>query len=245
MDPQYYREIKNKKYGNKEDYMKRITSVLLIFVMLFGAVSLTGCREEYALEIGEFGYDIFCPYEGVMLGVRSQDNTFSRDNVNFDLYIGLKRVQHPINRFFTNLTADPSIEPFIEPEKVNTYYLIGMWNLTDYLNSWNYDSSVNITGDDFYILKEISYVDAIKNDTYDIYRSRFTGINYNGYENISVPRDMIDRELANDDAVYHSIVIAIVQVQKNSDGEYEDTGYRSYTLELFIRENEDGTVTLC
>ena len=245
MDPQYYREIKNKKYGNKEDYMKRITSVLLVFVMLFGAVSLTGCREEYALEKGEFGYDVLSPYWGLMLGVRSQNNTFSRDNVNFDLYIGLKRVQHPINRFFTNLTADPSIEPFIEPEKVNTYYLIGMWNLTDYLNSWNYDSSVNITGDDFYILKEISYVDAIKNDTYDIYRSCFDKIIYNSYENISVPPDMIDRELANDDAVYHSIVIAIVQVQKNSDGEYEDTGYRSYTLELFIRENEDGTVTLC
>ena len=224
--------------------MNRITSVLLIFVMLFGAVSLTGCREEYALEIGEFGYDIFCPYEGVMLGVRSQDNTFSRDNVNFDLYIGLKRVQHPINRFFTNLTADPSIEPIIEPEKVNTYYLIGMWNLTDYLNSWNYGSSVNITGDDFYILKEISYVDAIKNDTYDIYRSRFTGINYNGYENISVPRDMIDRELANDDAVYHSIVIAIVQVQKNSDGEYEDTGYRTFTVEIYILEDEDGNIIL-
>ena len=245
MDPQYYREIKNKKYDYREDYMKRITSVLLVFVMLFGAVSLTGCREEYALEKGEFGCDYFSPISGTKLGIRSKENTFVRDNVNLDIYLGLKQVQHPINRFFTNLAADPSIEPIIEPEKVNTYYLIGMWNLTDYLNSWNYGSSVNITGDDFYILKEISYVDAIKNDTYDIYRSRFTGINYNGYENISVPRDMIDRELANDDAVYHSIVIAIVQVQKNSDGEYEDTGYCSYTLELRIRENEDGTITLC
>ena len=244
MDPQYYREIKNKKYDYMEDYMKRITSVLLIFVMLFGAVSFTGCREEYALEIGEFGYDSFITSQQE-LGIRSKNNVFSKNSINFDIYIGLKEVQHPIKRFFTNLTADSSREPYIEPEYANKYYLIGMWALTDYTNARDHSSRAEISIEDFYVFNEVSYIEVIKNDTYDFYRSRFTGINYNSCENIAVPQSLIDRELANDDAVYHSIVVAIVEVQKNSAGEYEDAGNCSYTLELRIRENEDGTVTLC
>ena len=224
--------------------MKKTTSILLIFVMLFSVVSLTGCTEQYALQKGEFGYDIFFPYEGVMLGVRSQNNTFSRDNVDFDIYIGLKEVQHPIKRFFTNLTADSSREPFIYPEYADKYYLMGMWALTDYTNARDHSSRADISIEDFYVLKEISYIESIKNDTYDFYRSSFTGINYNSCENIAVPQYLIDRELANDDAVYHSIVVAIVVVQKNSAGEYEDAGYLAFTVEIYILEDEDGNIIL-
>ena len=221
--------------------MKKLTSLLLALVMLFTALTLLGCMEQYALEAGEFGYDYFFPIDGIKLGIRSKENTFSRDNVNLDIYLGLKRVQPPIQRFFTNLRTDSSAKPIINEEDLNRYYLVGVWTFSDYLSE--FDSDLFFSKENFNILKEVSHVDMMMSEEYDYYMS-FGDLHYNYYENFTIPKSIIEKELNKDDGEYKGIAIAIFDIHKNENGEYEDIGYARNIIEIWITENEDGTVTI-
>lgn len=222
--------------------MKRITSVLLIFVMLFSVVSLTGCTEQYALEKGEFGYDYFSPISGTKLGIRSKENTFVRDNVNLDIYLGLKQVQHPVKKIFTNLTADPSRVPIISEEDKNRYYVLGAWAASDFISYP--DHSCFVTTKNLYVFQEISHIDMMMSEKYDYYVSGFSNLQYNYCKSFTIPEDMIEKEINKDDGEYSQIFIGILNICKNENGEYDDIGCVGPLYVIYVYENEDGSIIL-
>ena len=221
--------------------MKKLTSLLLALIMLFTALTLSGCGERYAIEEGVFRYEYY-PTPEIKLAIRSKVNEFSVDNVNLDLYIGLNQVQTPIQKLFVYRSEVDSHLPQIDAEDINRHYLVGLISLSDYMKEVESSGDSQISIEKFHVLKEISHTDVVQGDEYDYYISYFTGAHYNYSHNFVIPKSII-RNGISDDGNY-KMAIGILDICKKEKGEFEEKGYIRCVYELHFVENENGTLTL-
>ena len=221
--------------------MKKLTSILLIIIMLFTATSFTGCMDKYAIQEGGFNYPYYW-FHGPHLGLRSVSDTFPGGEVFVDLFIGLKRVQPPLKRYFTDLFSDSSYVPEITEKDKNSYYLVGVWCYSD-IKADSPVMEVTYSLDKLHVIKEISHAEMKTSEKYDYYETHIGGMHYNYSERISLS-EYIEKELSQSKEKYKRIFIGIANVSKDANGEYVEINARQYVIELRIIKKADGTIII-
>lgn len=161
-------------------------SICVLAVLSF-ALLLCGCgyKQHANFESGYFAYTSMPPQ--IMIGVRSDKDTFLRDDVSFDLYYG-----------FHDIDYDKKYD--YNPE--NGYLATGRENvvLALYLGHYLVDDDDELFNkgefDDYnhfehhYLLNEISGAAAFSGD-YGYTNTYRDGIKYRHYERITVPQECL------------------------------------------------------
>lgn len=163
--------------------IRRVFRVLLILLMV--SLLTEGCEQKSKLEKG-FDYT-FTP-NSIMFGVKFGTDTFSKNNVTFDLYYGVYDIGYAQKN-----NADPK----------SNYLKEGYETISFGLYICEADYSLNIVNDmeisdykmidNHYFVKEISEEEAFS-DEYGFTMSYWNGITYNHSEKITIPSSFFKNE---------------------------------------------------
>lgn len=162
--------------------LHRIANAMLISV-LFVVVFLAGCYKQQAnFESGYFGYTNHPPQ--IMIGVRSETDTFSRDNIIFDLYYGF----HDIG-YDEKYNHDPK-GSYLAANRKNVILCLyfGHYLIDDFEFNGEFKDYKSL--ENHYFVKEISEEDAFS-DEYGYTMTYRNGITYNHYETVAVPQECL------------------------------------------------------
>lgn len=158
----------------------RMVLILSVITLLISA-----CGENAKPEKG-FDYT-FTPNE-IMFGARSDTDTFSNDNVAFDIYYGV----HDIG-YDEKYGTDPKSRYRKEGYETIFFglYICDAEHSLDVVNDMEIDDYKMI--DDHYFVKEISEEEAFSEE-YGFTMSYWKGITYNHSEEITVPTEFFTEE---------------------------------------------------
>ncbi len=182
----------------------------LIFISILIIFLLFGCGNEAKLESG-FGYT-FTPQQ-IMMGVRSQTDTFTTENVCFDLYYGL----HDIG-YNEKYNCDPK-----NGYMKNGYetVLFGLY-VCDNEHSLDVCNDMEISDyrviDNHYFIKSIPESVAFTDD-YGFTMSYLKGISYNHSEMIAIPSELFSEETGS----FAIKLIAFYEPLEEGDNYYTST----------------------
>ena len=161
---------------------KRVERTFItVLVLLIVTLLISACGKDVKLEKG-FGYT-FTP-DIIMLGARSDTDTFSKDNVAFDLYYGVHDIGYD-EKYNTHPETHYRKDGY---EKIFFgLYICDAEHSLDVVNDMEVDNYKMI--DDHYFVKEISEEEAFSEE-YGFTMSYWKGISYNHSEEITVPREI-------------------------------------------------------
>ncbi len=188
----------------------------VVIILLITTLLLTGCKEA-EFECGQFGYT-YTP-DQIMFGARSATDTFSIDNVKFDLYYALYDFDYGMDNRKNAYCAIGHDEIFVVLYVCN-YEMIGtfkthMW-IDDYKNQ-----------DGYYIVKTLSEDEAFSEE-YGYKMRYLTGIKYNHKEEILIPDKFFNEKKG-------TIAVSIVAFNFPLEGENQylvaETNYIKFDYE--------------
>lgn len=170
-----------KTYTNKPT--GRVFRVLLILLMVF--LFTTSCEQKYQFEKG-FDYT-WSPNE-IMFGAKSNTDTFSKNDVTFDLYYGVHNIGYD-----EKYSTDPKSGYLKEGYETIFFglYICDVDYSLDIVNDIEISDYKMI--DNHYFVKEISEEEAFS-DKYGFTMSCWKGIIFNHSEKITIPTDFFTNE---------------------------------------------------
>ena len=180
--------------------MKKLTSLLLALVMLFTALTLSGCGMRPAFEAGHHYRFDSSPGGHKRLGITVEKNEYKMDEFTVKLYVGL----HPYS-LFESIFAKEKEPTTILPVYMNRKYVVGInTSKTD-----NYDDV--FTMDDMYIIKELSFEES--ESSYEYYYTEYMllGVNYNHSEDVKIPEEILV------DSGYDTLFFVLFELDGDSD----------------------------
>ncbi len=148
----------------------------VVIILLIITLSLTGCQGA-KYENGTFGY-LYWIKNCIMLGVRSNTNTFSINDVKLDFYCGIYNIDDGPEKEKSNYYAMNRENPFFViyiSEQTVAYRFKTHTSVEDYKNI-----------EDYYLVREISEKEAFSNE-YGYKMTFLFGIQYNHKEEILIP----------------------------------------------------------
>ncbi|MGN1156951.1 MAG: hypothetical protein ACI4TK_12305 [Agathobacter sp.] len=162
---------------------RRVFEVLLILLMV--SLFTTGCGQKSEMEKG-FNYT-WTP-DRIMFGAKSGTDTFSKNDVTFDLYYGV----HDIG-YDEKYNNDPKIHYQKEGNETIFFglYICDADYSLDVMNDMEISDYKMI--DNHYFVKEISEEEAFS-DEYGLTMSYWKGITYNHNEKITIPSEFFVNE---------------------------------------------------
>lgn len=162
---------------------KRIFRVLLILLMV--SLFTTGCGKRSKIEKG-FGYT-WTP-KSIMFGIRADTDTFSKNDVSFNLYYGVHDIGHD-----SKYDSDPKKS---YQKEGNETIFFGLY-ICDKEHSFDIVNDSEITDykmiENYYFVKDLSEEDAFSEE-YGFSVSYWTGITYNHSEKFIVPTEIFANE---------------------------------------------------
>lgn len=170
-----------KSFANKPT--KRVFRLLLILLMV--SLFATGCAQKSEFEKG-FDYT-FTP-NSIMFGVKSDTDTFSINDVTFDLYYGVHDIGYA-EKYNTNPKSGYRKEGY-ETIFFGLYICEADCSL-DVVNDMEISDYKAI--DNHYFVKEISEEEAFS-DEYGFTMSYWKGTTYNHSEKITIPPELFANE---------------------------------------------------
>ena len=170
-----------KTFTNKPT--RRIFRVLLILLMV--SLFTTGCGQKSEFEKG-FDYT-FTP-NSIMFGAKSNTDTFSKNDVTFDLYYGVYDIGYA-EKYNTDPKSGYRKEGY-ETIFFGLYICEADYSL-DVVNDMEISDYKTI--DNHYFVKEISEEEAFS-DEYGFTMSYWKGITYNHSEKITIPSELFANE---------------------------------------------------
>ena len=179
--------------------MKKLTSLFLALIMLFTALTLSGCGMRPAFEAGHHYRFDSSPGGHKRLGITVEKNEYKMDEFIVQLYVGL----NPYS-LFESIFAKEKEPTTIAPEYMGGKYVLGIQTLkTD-------NSDGVFTVDDMYIIREISFEES--ESSYEYYYTEYMllGVNYNHSENVRIPRDVLG------DSEYGEMCIILCELERDS-----------------------------
>ncbi|MBQ7873277.1 MAG: hypothetical protein IJ360_04830 [Clostridia bacterium] len=180
--------------------MKKLTSLLLAIVMLFTALTLSGCGMRPAFEAGHHYRFDSSPGGHKRLGITVEKNEYKMDEFTVKLYVGL----HPYS-LFESIFAKEKEPTTILPVYMNRKYVVGInTSKTD-----NYDDIFTL--DDMYIIKELSFEES--ESSYEYYYTEYMllGVNYNHSEDVKIPEEILV------DSGYDTLCFVLFELDGDSD----------------------------
>lgn len=169
----------------KPFYKQTRRNFMVLLILLMVVLFTTGCGQKSEFEKG-FGYTL-TPNE-IMLGARSDTDSFTKDNVTFEISYGL----HDIGYNKENGT-DPKCgyqKTGYETVFFGLYICDADYSL-DVVNDMEISDYKMI--DNHYFVKEISEEEAFS-DEYGFTMSYWKGITYNHSEKITIPTEFFVEE---------------------------------------------------
>lgn len=151
----------------------------VVIILLISTLVVMGC-EKKKLEVG-FGYT-FTPDE-IMFGMRSDTDTFFKDDVTFDIYYGVHDIGHDKKH-----NTDPKSRYRKEGNETIFFglYICSEAHCLDIMNDMEVSDYKEI--DAYYFVKEISEEEAFTEE-YGFRMSYWKGITYNHNEEITIPAE--------------------------------------------------------
>ena len=180
--------------------MKKLTSLLLALVMLFTALTLSGCSMRPAFEAGHHYRFDASPGGHKRLGITVEKNGFAVDEFIVKYHVGLW--SYSLWESIFEKEKEP-ITPL--PEYMNRKYVVGIGtSKTD-----NYDDV--FTMDDMYIIKELSFEES--ESSYEYYYTEYMllGVNYNHSEDVKIPEEILV------DSGYDTLCFVLFELDGDSD----------------------------
>lgn len=170
-----------KSFTNKP--IRRVFRVLLILLMV--SLFTTGCGQKSKYETG---FDYTLTPDQIMFGARSDTDTFSKDDVTFDLYYGV----HDIG-YTEKYNTDPKSGYRKEGYETIFFglYICDADYCLDVVNDREISDYKMI--DNHYFVKEISEEEAFS-DEYGFTMGYWKGITYNHSEKITIPSEFFVNE---------------------------------------------------
>ncbi len=170
-----------KSFTNKPT--RRVFRALLILLMV--SLFTTGCGQKSEVEKG-FDYTL-TPNE-IMFGAKSGTNTFSKNDVTFDLYYGVHDIGY--DKKYNN---DPKIHYQKNGNETIFFalYICDADHSLDIMNDMEVSDYKMI--DNHYFVKEISEKEAFSGE-YGFTMSYWKGITYNHSETITIPAEFFSDE---------------------------------------------------
>lgn len=195
-----------KSFANKPT--KRVFRVLLILLMV--SMFTTGCGQKSEFEKG-FDYT-FTP-NSIMFGVKSDTDTFSINDVTFDLYYGV----HDIG-YAKKYNTDPKSGYRKEGYETIIFglYICEADCSLDVVNDMEISDYKTI--DNHYFVKDIFEEEAFS-DEYGFTMSYWKGITYNHSEKITIPPEIF----ANEAGSFVVKLIAFHEPMNDGDNYYTST----------------------
>ena len=197
----------------------------VVIILLIVTMSLAGCEEE-KLEYEQFGYTLASDL--ITLGVRSDTDTFSIDNVSFDLYYG-----------FFNLDSALRHEKggYLRSDWENVFFVLYI-SEDDVINTFRTHATIDEYRGikDYYIAREIGEEDAFSEE-YGYTISRIHGIQYNHKERFTVPSNYFSKQSGKFTV---SIVALLYQNEEKQQFMTAEVGY----IELNYKKTDESNVRL-
>lgn len=207
------------------------SKVAIVLVLLLVAVCLlAGCTSEY--KCGAFGRHYMGPcfqVYSMYAGVKSDTNTFAKDDVTFDLYYGLydidkkENIVHECIHQYAGRDDDDFF--FAIYVSVDTDALYIFLELEDYKNIEN-----------AYLIKEISCEEAISQN-YGYKINKLSGLKYFHNEQITIPSEIFKSQM-------YPFYIAILLINTKKDQSVSPVVVDGYFLNLHYQMLDVNTVQI-
>ncbi|MBQ9979104.1 MAG: hypothetical protein IJP20_04875 [Clostridia bacterium] len=198
--------------------MKKLTSLLLALVMLFTALTLSGCGMRPAFEKGHHYRFDHSPGGHKRLGITVEKNEYKMDEFTVKLYVGL----HPYS-LVDSIFAKEKEKFEILPDDINRTYVWGI------MNSNTADDEDNETINDIYVIKEISFEESEASYKYYYTENIISGVNYNYSEDVLIPQDLFVGEESN------TMYFVLCELEEGSE---QPKLFTSISLHYSITEND-------
>lgn len=206
--------------------LKHISFILSTLLIL--SLS-TGCGKKEKFESGNFRY--VWNSDPIMLGIKSDTDTFSKDNVTFDLYFGVHDIgydkkynNNPKGSYKGQLEEPVLFAIYICPYEYYMDLVYGM-EIVDYKTVENH-----------LFVKEISEDDAFSGE-YGYTMEHWKGITYNHCEKISIPSHLFDKDKG-------ELVIKIIAFRIYEREEYYLAGNYQCVYFDYELSDDDDNVTI-
>ncbi len=164
---------------------KRNKAYLILIMFVIIVTTMMGCVQHSKYEKG-FSYT-FAP-DSIMLGVRSDTNSFKKDSVIINISYSMHDIGYE-KKHNADFRSDYMITGY--DKIVFGLYICDYEHRFDVLNSFEVADYKNI--DNHYFIKEISEEDAFS-DEYGRTMSYWSGITYNHSEELIIPADFFTKE---------------------------------------------------
>ncbi|MBE5730800.1 MAG: hypothetical protein E7350_02460 [Clostridiales bacterium] len=168
-------------------FIKRKVGVLfkVVIILLISTLVVTGCEKKYKIERG---FESLPKSALITIGARSETDTFTKDNVAFDIYYGLYDIGYNEKNY-----PDPKVH---YNSKENESILFGLYICTeeyvsDIMNGAKIPDYKTI--ENHYFVKEISEQEAFMEE-YGFRMSRWKGTTYNHKEENTIPAEFFCKE---------------------------------------------------
>ena len=210
---------------------KNISSRRIILILLMFALPLSGCWRIGEAQTTKSKYEKGFYYSnngdgGMSVGIRSNNDTFEKDNVTFDLWLGTHETKdEPISRTdFTSYTY----------EGIPLHFVLHIYEgeLTGHAG-WDVEDFKNI--ESFHFIRELSEEEALSGE-YGLSKTLLLEITYKHKETLTIPADIFTSESGR-----LSIVFSVYQYRADTNL-FRRLECRSLTIDYIV--NDDNTITI-